>query len=241
MPPSLPLPTNEPERLATLNVRELRFERQARIRAERDLALTSQIMMATAQAPTGSKALEDALRLIADDLRAGLATAWECLWRGDQLRIAAAVVEPGRDLTAELKWLRQLPLTLTNSLTGRALRYGKPELITNLAERIPDFAVALIARGFDSVVSVPIAQSGNEFVLHFFFKGQPKDPEHFAERIGLLTEHLRPALGRKASERNRSLFESIVLNAGDGALVAVPEISLGHRLCKFGDDPNDRL
>jgi PAS domain S-box-containing protein len=220
--------------LVALNELELRFELQARIRVERDLALTSKIMSAIAEAPTGSEALEDALCLIAENVGADLATAWECLQRGNQVRVVAAVVEPGGNLSAEILRLRQLPLTLSNSLTGRALRHGKPELITNLAERLADFAgfETVVARGVQSAVSVPLIQSGAKFAFHFFFKNLPQNPENFAERIGTLTELLRPALSRKASEYYRSLFESIVLNASDAALVAVPEISA---------DPNSPL
>jgi PAS domain S-box-containing protein len=228
--PRAEFPVESQERLATLarlimNELELRLELAARSRVERDLKLVNALMLAIAEAPSVSMAIETSLSLICQAVGADCGRAWTVLGRGTQLQLVAAWGRAGSEWAQRLDQQRRTPLTLSNSVVGRVLAENKRVLVPNMAALDYRFAAlrAALSIGLRSAVCVPVQQNGRKFALNFMFEREPPDIERLADRIEELAHKVRPVLSRKLAEERITLLQSVVLHANDAVLVAEAE------------------
>jgi PAS domain S-box-containing protein len=212
------------ETLARLGMSELelRLELKGRERAERDLTLVNEMMLAIAEAPTVNAAIEKSLSLLCEAVEASHGRAWTVVGRAKQCQLVAAWGRAGSEWNKRLEQERKIPLTLSNSLVGSVLTEGKRKVVANIAGADYRYAAArdALAVGLTCVICVPVRQDGRNFALNFMFEQAPPDLEPLADRIEELADKIRPVLSRKLAEERITLLQSIVLHAEDAVMVA---------------------
>jgi PAS domain S-box-containing protein len=206
-----------------MNEIDLRRELAARNQAERDLELMNQLMLAIAVAPSARDALDTSVRLMAIAVDAVHGAAFEVVPHRDAIQMIGAygATPLWRN---EIERVRKATIEVDNSLTGLALRDGRP-VVTDVAEAAKRFRQLgeKVARGSKTSITIPLNQNGRSFAFHFFFEHRPADPEGLAERIVELSEKVRPALARKLSEDRIAWLQSMMLNADDAAILMMPD------------------
>jgi PAS domain S-box-containing protein len=201
---------------------ELRRELTGRIRAEGDLKLTNELMLAIAEAPSVNMALETSLKVICEAVGADHGRAWSVIGRNKQCQLIAAWGPSGTEWAERLDQQRTTPLTLTNSVVGRVLTENKRLVVSDLATVGDRYAAAkdALAIGLRSIVCVPVQQNGRSFALNFLFERKSENLDRLAERIEYLASKVRPVLARKLAEERITLLQSVVLHANDAVMVA---------------------
>jgi PAS domain S-box-containing protein len=205
-----------------MNELDLRLELSARRRAEYDLKLVNQLMLAIAEAPSVNTAIETSLSLICQAVGAAHGRAWTVVGRGKKCQLVAAWARTGPDWAHRLDQLRSTPLTLANSLVGTVLADNKRQVIPDIGATVHRFAAArdALALGLHAAICVPVRQNGRSFALNFMFEQAPPDMEKLADRIEELADKVRPVLSRKLAEERITLLQSVVLHADDAVMVA---------------------
>ena len=201
---------------------DLTLELRARRRAERDLKLVNELMLAIAEAPSVNTAIETSLSVICQAVGAAHGRAWTVLGRGPQCQLLAAWGRTGSEWSRRLEQQRKAPLTLDNSLVGQVLKANRRQAVTDIGEVGYRFAAArdALAIGLRAAICVPVWQNNRNFALNFMFDQPPSDIERVADRIEELADKVRPVLSRKLAEERITLLQSVVLHADDAVLVA---------------------
>ncbi|HXZ01429.1 MAG TPA: ATP-binding protein [Stellaceae bacterium] len=205
-----------------MNELDLRLELNARRRAEDDLTLVNQLMLAIAEAPSVSTAIETSLSLICQAVGAAHGRAWTVVGRGKKCQLVAAWGLSGAAWAQRLDQQRKAPLTLTNSLVGSVLAGNKRQVVADIGAAADRFSAAgdAMAIGLHAAICVPVRQDGRSFALNFLFERAPPDMEKLADRIEELADKVRPVLSRKLAEERITLLQSVVLHADDAVMVA---------------------
>ncbi|MGO8919976.1 MAG: GAF domain-containing protein, partial [Stellaceae bacterium] len=205
-----------------MNELDLRLELSARSRAERDLKLVNELMLAIAEAPSVNTALETSLSLICQAVGAAHGRAWTVVGRGRKCQLVAAWGRTGTVWTSRLDQQRTAPLTLTNSLVGAVLTDNKRQVVADIRAAPRRYAAArdALAVGLRAAICVPVRQNGRNFALNFLFEQAPPEMEKLADRIEELADKVRPVLSRKLAEERITLLQSVVLHADDAVMVA---------------------
>ena len=205
-----------------MNELELRLELNARSRAERDLKLVNELMLAIAEAPSVTTAIETSLSLICEAVGASHGRAWTTVGRGKQCQLVAAWGRTGSEWSARIEQQRKTPLTLNNSLVGEVLRENRRMVAADIRDVGYRYAAArdAVAVGLTSAICVPVRQNNRNFALNFMFEQAPPDAEALADRIEELADKVRPVLSRKLAEERITLLQSVVLHADDAVMVA---------------------
>jgi len=208
-----------------MNELELRLELRARIRAERDLKLVNELMLAIAEAPDVNAAIETSLRLICQAVGADHGRAWTVLGPSQNCHLVAAWGRSGSEWHHRLQQQRKVPLTLNNSVVGSVLTTRKRIVATDIGHVDYRFAAArdALAIGLNAVICVPVEQGGRVFALNLMFASAPADIEKLADRVEELARKVRPVLSRKLAEEQISLLQSVLLHADDALLVTEPD------------------
>jgi PAS domain S-box-containing protein len=207
---------------------ELRLELGARRRAERDLQLVNELMLAIAEAPNVNTAIETSLSLICQAVGAAHGRAWTAVGSaGRSQRIGAwsrSSAAPDRRPGPE--WPAVLPLK--GSLIGSVITENRRQIVPDISEVAHRFAAArdALAIGVRALICVPVQQDGRHFALNFLFDEAPLEIERLADRIEELAEKVRPVLARKLAEEQIALLQSVVLHADDAVMVAEVEGAL---------------
>jgi PAS domain S-box-containing protein len=223
--PRGPFSTEDRQRLETLarlvmNELELRLELRARRRAERDLTLVNELMLAIAEAPDVNAAIETSLRLICEAVDADHGRAWT-IGRGRHCRLVAAWGRTGSEWNERLQQQRKAPLTLTNSVVGAVLTQNKRMVVTDIGRVDYRFAASrdALAIGLNSLICVPVQQGGRIFALNLMFARAPADLEALADRVEELANKVRPVLSRRLAEERITLLQSVLRHADDAVLM----------------------
>ncbi len=206
-----------------MNEIDLRRELVARNEAERDRELLNQLMLAIAEAPGATDALDTSVRLISIAVGAVHGAVFEVVPHRQTIHLIGAYgATPS--WRAESDRVKHATIEVANSLTGLALLENRP-VVTDVREAVKRFPQLgeKVARGSQTSITIPISQGGRRFALHFFFEKQPTDAEQMAQRIEELAEKVRPALARKLSEERIAWLQSMVINADDGAILMMPD------------------
>jgi len=205
-----------------MNELDLRLELAARRRAERDLKLVNDLMLAFAEAPNVNTAIETSLNLICRAVGAAHGRAWTVVGRGAQCQLVAAWGPSGTEWARRLDQQRTSPLTLSNSAVGTVLSEGKRLVMAEMSEFGQRYRAAqdAVAIGLRSAVIVPVNQNGRNFAFNFMFDHRPDNIEALADRIEELAKKIRPVLARKLAEERITLLQSVVLHANDAVMVA---------------------
>ena len=176
-------------------------------------------MLAIAEAPDASDALDTSVRLISIAVGAIHGAVFEVVphYQAIQMIGAFGATPLWR---AEIERVRHATIDVANSLTGVALIDNRPMVsdVREAAKRFPQLGEK-VARGSQTAITIPLTQGGRRFALHFFFEKRPNDAEQTAQRIVELAEKMRPALARKLSEERIAWLQSMVLNADDAAIL----------------------
>jgi PAS domain S-box-containing protein len=206
-----------------MNEIDLRRELAARNEAERDLELMNQLMLAIAEAPRAQDALDTSVRLISVAVGAVHGAVFEVVPHRPAIQMIGAygATPLWRDEIARVK---RATIEVDSSLTGVALIENRPIVsdVREAAKRFPQLG-AKVARGSQTAITIPLAQGGRRFALHFFFEDRPADPDKLAQRIVELAHKVRPALVRRLSEERIAWLQSMVLNADDAAILMMPD------------------
>ncbi len=215
------------ETLARLAVSELelRIELGARSRAEGDLKLVNELMLALAEAPNVNTAMEMSLSLICRAIGATYGRVWTAVGRSGRCQLIGAWSGAGavRSRSAGGRRRRSPPaLTLSGSLVGMVLTENRRQVVPDIAKLARRFAAARDARamGMRALISVPVRQDGRNFALNFLFEQAPPEIERLADRIEELADKVRPVLVRKLAEERIALLQSVVRHADDAVMVA---------------------
>ena len=205
-----------------MNELDLRLELSARSRAERDLKLVNELMLAIAEAPSVNTALETSLSLICQAVGAAHGRAWTVVGRGKKCQLVAAWGRSGPVWTNRLDQQRTSALTLNNSLVGAVLTGNQRQVVPDIRQSPRRFAAArdALAIGLTAAICVPVRQNGRNFALNFLFEQAPPEMEKLADRIEELADKVRPVLSRKLAEERITLLQSVVLHADDAVMVA---------------------
>jgi PAS domain S-box-containing protein len=213
------------QRLETLarlvmNELELRLELRARRRAERDLTLVNELMLAIAEAPDVNAAIETSLSLICRAVDADHGRAWT-IGPGQNCRLVAAWGRAGSEWNERLELQRKAPLTLTNSVVGAVLTQNKRMVVRDIGRVDYRFAASrdALAIGLNSLICVPVRQGGRIFALNLMFTRAPADLEALADRVEELAEKVRPVLSRKLAEERITLLQAVLRHAEDAVLM----------------------
>ena len=208
-----------------MNELELRLELSARSRAERDLKLVNELMLAIAEAPSVSIAIETSLGLICEAVGAAHGRAWTVVGRGKHCQLVAAWGRSGSEWNKRLEQQRKTPLTLSNSLVGEVLTANRRIAVADISAVDYRYAASrdALAIGLRSAICVPVRQNGRSFALNFMFEHAPPNLEQLADRIEELASKVRPVFSRKLAEERITLLQSVVLHANDGVMVAEAE------------------
>jgi PAS domain S-box-containing protein len=211
-------------RLAT-NELDLQNELAARDRAEHDLKLANELILAAVEAPDVNGAIETSLSLICAAVGAAHGRAWTMLGASDQCQLVAAWSKEGSQWATRLDQQRRRPLTLSNSLVGRVLRSQKRMVVGDLAATVEEFPAArdALAIGLGSLVCVPVQQSGRVFALNIMFEQNPPALDALADRVEDLAAKIRPVLSRRIAEEEIALLRSVLTHANDAVVVAEGE------------------
>ncbi len=205
-----------------MNELDLRLELNARRRAEYDLKLVNQLMLAIAEAPSVNTAIETSLSLICQAVGAAHGRAWTVVGRGRKCQLVAAWARSGPDWAQRLEQLRSAPPALANSLVGSVLTDNKRQVVADMGAAVRRFPAArdALAIGLHAAICVPVRQDGRSFALNFMFERAPPEMEKLADRIEELADKVRPVLSRKLAEERITLLQSVVLHADDAVMVA---------------------
>jgi PAS domain S-box-containing protein len=204
-----------------MNELDLSLELAARRKAEQDLKLVNELMLAIAEAPSVNTAIETSLRVICQAVGAAHGRAWTVIGRARRCQLVAAWGRTGSEWNQRLEQQRKQPLTLSNSLVGAVLTENKRRVATDIAAIGNRFAAArdALAVGLNAAICVPVRQNDRNFALNFMFEEAPPDLEQVADRIEELAEKVRPVLSRKLAEERITLLQSVVLHAEDAVMV----------------------
>ena len=209
--------------LARLIVNELELKRELAVRAavERDLALANELMTAIATATGVKAAMEAALGIVREAVKATSASCWQLEPRSETRRLLAARND-GEPHAPDPGSLGPSGNKLSNSVVGEVLTTRKRKVVPDLAaldiERYPLISVSL-RNGLRCLICIPVEQDGQMFAMTFMFRHPPGDIDAVADRIETLVGKMRPILRRKIAEEQISLLQSVVLNANDGVMI----------------------
>jgi PAS domain S-box-containing protein len=219
------------ETLARLVMSELdlRIELGARSRAERDLQLANELMLAIAEAPSVHTAIETSLSLICQAVGATHGRAWTAVGRSGRCQLIGAWGRSGEAQDRRPSRRRRAALPLYDSLVGMVMTENRRQVIPDIAKIARRFAAArdALAMGVRAAICVPVQQDGRNFALNFLFEQAPPEIERLADRIEELADKVRPVLARKLVEEQITLLQSVVLHADDAVMVAEIDGKLG--------------